>query len=251
MSDPVPMHDGVRVALVGLGRMGQAIDALAASRACTVVARLDGACMARGITAADLRGAHVAIEFTTPDAAADNIDRLLGLRCPVVSGTTGWSTPQATLDALVRRHQCAALWAPNFSVGVQLFLGVLEDAARRLRAVPGFDMHLVETHHTAKRDAPSGTALALVQAIERAAQRVVPITSVRVGHVPGTHEVVADAPFEQLRFTHEARDRRVFADGALLAARWLAAGRAPAVYALRDVLDVDAPSPFTDSPTGA
>lgn len=226
----------VRVALVGMGRMGQAIDALAADRGCDVVARLDARAMRGGLHREMLGGADVAIEFTTPDAALSNVRALLEVGCPVVIGTTGWTSQIDALTADVERARCAALWAPNFSVGVQLFLGILEDAARRLRDVHGFDLHLVETHHTAKRDAPSGTAIALADRVRDGSARDVPITSVRVGSVPGTHELVVDAPFEQLRLTHEARDRRVFADGALTAARWLASGRAPALYTMRDVI---------------
>lgn len=236
------MSAPVKVALVGMGRMGRALDALAPERGCEVVARLDAPEMARGITAADLGGADVAIEFTTPEAALANAESLLSLACPVVIGTTGWNAHAARLEAAVAAHQCAALWAPNFSLGVQLFLAIAEDAARRAREVVGFDCHVVETHHTAKKDAPSGTGIAIAERLAFGLGHDVPITSVRVGAVPGTHEVILDAPFEQIRLVHEARDRRVFADGALAAARWLATRRPPAVYTMRDVLLGDAPT---------
>lgn len=236
------MTPPVKVALVGMGRMGRALDALAAERGCEVVARLDAAEMARGLTVTDLGGASVAIEFTTPETAIPNAKVLLALGCPVVIGTTGWKGQLPELETAVASSRCAALWAPNFSLGVQLFLAIAEDAARRLREVAGFDVHVIETHHTAKLDAPSGTGIAIGERLEAGLARPVPITSVRVGSVPGTHEVVADAPFEQIRLVHEARDRRVFADGALAAARWLAAGRAPAVYTMRDVLTGSAPT---------
>lgn len=226
----------VRVALVGMGKMGRAIDALAVDRGCTIVARLDAPEMRRGLTAADLNGAQVAIEFTTPESALPNAMRLLALECPVVIGTTGWIAQLAQLEAAAATHQCAALWSPNFSVGVQLFLQIAEDAARRAREVLGFDAHIVETHHTAKKDAPSGTGIAIAERVEAGLGRAVPISSVRVGSVPGTHEIILDAPFEQIRLVHEARDRRVFADGALAAARWLATARPGAVYTMRDVL---------------
>lgn len=226
----------VRVALVGMGKMGRALDALAVDRGCTIVARLDAPEMRRGLTAADLNGAQVAIEFTTPESALPNAMRLLALECPVVIGTTGWIAQLAQLEAAVATHQCAALWSPNFSVGVQLFLQIAEDAARRSREVLGFDAHIVETHHTAKKDAPSGTGIAIAERVEAGLGRAVPISSVRVGSVPGTHEIILDAPFEQIRLVHEARDRRVFADGALAAARWLAAAKPGAVYSMRDVL---------------
>jgi len=226
----------VRVALVGMGRMGQAIDALAATRGCEIVARLDTADMSPGITREALGGAQVAIEFTTPESAVQNAIALLAAGCPVVIGTTGWSAQMDALQNAVREQQCAALWSPNFSIGVQLFLGIAEDTARRLRALAGFDVHVVETHHAAKKDAPSGTGLAIVERLQGQLEADVPITSVRTGFVPGTHEVIIDAPFEQIRLVHEARDRRVFADGALAAAIWLAAPRAAALYSMRDVL---------------
>jgi 4-hydroxy-tetrahydrodipicolinate reductase len=112
-------------------------------------------------------------------------------------------------------------WAPNFSLGVAVLSAAIEAATAALRGAPGFDVHLLETHHAAKKDRPSGTAASLGRIAERGLGREVPITSVRTGHVPGTHELVMDAPFEQLRLVHEARDRRVFADGAISAAAWL------------------------------
>lgn len=230
----------VRVALVGMGRMGRALDALAVERGCEIVARLDAPEMARGISAADLQGAQVAIDFTTPESALANALALLGLGCPVVIGTTGWGDSLPLLAAAIDTHRCAALWSPNFSLGVQLFLSIAEDAARRARDVLGFDVHVVETHHSAKIDAPSGTGIAIGERLEAGLGRPVPITSVRVGSVPGTHEVILDAPFEQIILRHEARDRRVFADGALAAARWLAASRPPALYTMRDVLSSSA-----------
>ena len=226
----------MRVALIGMGRMGRALDALAPERGCEIVARLDAAEMAHGVTAGDLHGAQVAIEFTTPESSVRNAIALLQLGCPVVIGTTGWSAQLPVIEAAAHTAQCAVLWSPNFSIGVQLFLAIAEDAATRARQVSGFDAHVVETHHIAKLDAPSGTGIAIAERLRAGLERDVPITSVRTGSVPGTHEIIFDAPFEQIRLVHEARDRRVFADGALTAARWLAAARAPRVYTMRDVL---------------
>jgi 4-hydroxy-tetrahydrodipicolinate reductase len=232
----------VRVALVGMGRMGRALDALAPERGCEVVARLDVQEMAAGITAAQLNGAQVAIEFTTPESALGNAAALLALGCPVVIGTTGWNAHLSQLEQAVDAHRTAALWSPNFSVGVQLFLAIADEAARRVRELTGFDVHVIETHHTAKKDAPSGTGIAIAQRLEAGLGHTVPITSVRVGAVPGTHEIVLDAAFEQIRLVHDARDRRVFADGALAAARWLSAQSTPSVYTMRDLLSASSPS---------
>jgi 4-hydroxy-tetrahydrodipicolinate reductase len=126
------------------------------------------------------------------------------------------------------------LTAPNFSVGVAVFDRVVSEAARLFGQLDGFDAHLVETHHAAKKDAPSGTAGALARTASDALRRKIPVTSIRTGHVPGTHELIFDAPFEQVRLVHEARDRRVFAEGALIAARWLVGRRG--VFTMQDVL---------------
>ena len=230
------MSTPVRVALVGMGRMGQALDALAPERGLEVVARLDVSEMQRGLTKDDLHGAQVAIEFTGPESAVANASACLALSCPVVVGTTGWLERRGELEEAVRTSNCPALWSPNFSLGVQLFLAIAEDAGRRLRGADGFDGHIIETHHAAKQDAPSGTGLALAERVKQGLGRDVPITSVRVGKVPGTHEVIFDAAFEQIHLVHEARDRRVFADGALTAARWLAADRPAALYTMQDVI---------------
>ena len=230
------MSSRTRVALVGMGRMGNAIDALASQRDVDIVARLGAEQMKAGIDRDALNGAEVAIEFSVPEHALENSIRLLGLGCPVVIGTTGWKERLPELENGVQTSGCPALWSPNFSVGVQLFLQLAEQAGLLMKEAPGFDAHIVETHHAAKADAPSGTAIAIGERLSAGSRSHVPISSVRVGSVPGTHEVVFDAPFEQIRLVHEARDRRVFADGALLAARWLAAGRTPALYTMRDVL---------------
>lgn len=226
----------VRVALVGMGRMGRALDALASERGCEVVARLDAPEMQAGLDRAQLNGAQVAIEFTTPETALPNTDALLALGCPVVVGTTGWNAELPRLEALVAQHGTAALWSPNFSLGVQLFLAIAEDAGRRLAGLDGFDCHVVETHHTAKKDAPSGTGIAIAERLADGLGHQVPISSIRVGAVPGTHDIVIDAAFEQIVLRHEARDRRVFADGALSAARWLARQQDARVFTMRDVL---------------
>ena len=208
-----------RLALVGMGRMGRALAALAPERGCEVVAALDAGA---GITRESLGGADVAIEFTVPDAAAANVVACAAAGCPVVSGTTGWASALPAARDEVARLGGALLWAANFSVGVNLFAEVARRAGALLAAGGGFDVHLTEVHHAAKRDAPSGTAVLLADAVAAAAGRAVPVTSVRVGAVPGTHTLTFDAPFEQITLEHLARDRRVFADGALLAARWLA-----------------------------
>jgi 4-hydroxy-tetrahydrodipicolinate reductase len=219
------------LAIVGLGRMGHAVDALATSHGWPVRARIG---RGQPITRASLAGAVVAIEFTTGDTAAAHVRACVAAGCAVVVGTTGWYDALPSLRAEIEQSGGAMLWAPNFSAGA-LAMGLASAAAARaLRAAGGFDPHLVETHHAAKIDAPSGTARAVAGAVGEALGCVVPVTSIRVGHVPGEHEMIFDGPFEQLRVHHIVRDRRVFADGALAAARWLAGRRG--VFTMDDVL---------------
>ena len=219
-----------RIALIGYGKMGRALRTMAVERGWTVtgvVERNQG-----GLSA--LAGADVAIEFTTPAAAIDNVRLAIEAGTPIVVGTTGWYDQLPSIAAEVEARNGAMLWAPNFSLGALILRHLVEDAARRLRDVPEIDARIVETHHAAKRDAPSGTAIAVAAAGEAAFGRPIPITSIRLGNVPGTHEAVFDAPFEQIRLEHTVRDRRVFAAGALLAAEWLIGRRG--VYTLDDVL---------------
>jgi 4-hydroxy-tetrahydrodipicolinate reductase len=228
----------LRIALVGYGKMGRAVEQVAAARGHTISAVI-ARDSARPFSRESLGGADVAIEFSVPDAAVPNAIACLRAGVPVVLGTTGWTPALAALTHEVEMAQGALLWAPNFSIGVQLFSDLVDRLGRLAPERHGFAAHLIETHHAAKRDAPSGTAAMLARAYADAAGSALPVTSVRVGHVPGRHEVVLDGPYEQLRLIHDARDRRVFADGAVTAAEWLAQHGRRGVFTLRDVLGDD------------
>jgi 4-hydroxy-tetrahydrodipicolinate reductase len=219
--------------------MGRAVEQLAGERGFAVVARL-GKDVA--VTRASLGDAAVAIEFTEPGSAAANVRACVHAGCPAVVGTTGWYAELPIVREYVEKHDGALLYAPNFSLGVAVFRRLVADAARRFAALPGFDAHLLEIHHAAKRDAPSGTAALLAEEAGKARGATVPVTSVRTGSVPGTHELLFDAAFEQVRLVHEARDRRVFAEGALAAARWLI-GR-HGIFTMEDVIGTsESPNP--------
>jgi 4-hydroxy-tetrahydrodipicolinate reductase len=192
------------------------------------------------LTTQRLAGADVAFEFTRPDRAAENLLQLAALRVPTVTGTTGWLGRLSDVTRAVATHRTALLHSPNFSVGVQLYLRAARDLARRFAGRPEFAGYVVETHHAAKRDAPSGTGLALQTALRSAdVERDFPITSVRAGHAPGTHELRYDTPLETIRLCHEARGRQAFANGALTAAEWLA-GR-EGVFTFEQMLFGEAP----------
>ena len=226
----------MKIALIGDGKMAKAIGPLAAERGHTVTTMVgatdnrDGS----GITVEKLGHPDLAIEFTEPSAAVGNVLACARAGLPVVVGTTGWYNELDTVIAEVQRAGSSMFWAPNFSLGIAVLSAAIEAATSALRDVSSFDVHLVETHHAAKKDRPSGTAASLAEIATRHMGREVPITSVRTGSVPGTHELVIDAAFEQLRLVHEARDRRVFADGAISAAEWLLGRKG--VFTMRDML---------------
>ncbi len=225
-----------RIAIIGDGQMGRAVESLARSKGWDVTAVIgeNANSAGGGINKDSLKGAEVAIEFTQPDAAEPNIRACLEAGCAIVVGTTGWHDALPALTKLAQQQNGALLWSANFSTGVNIFLEIARRAAELMRTSAEFDAHIVETHHTRKKDAPSGTAIAIERVAREALGREVPVTSVRTGAVPGVHELIFDAPFEQIQIIHSARDRQVFADGALRAAEWLI-GR-QGVFTMRDVL---------------
>jgi 4-hydroxy-tetrahydrodipicolinate reductase len=214
----------MRLALIGRGRMARAVERLAVERGHTIATVIGSGenAAAAAITAERMAGIELAIEFTRPDAAFANLAALARLRIPTVTGTTGWLDQLPDLSRLVAEHRSALLYAANFSVGVQLFLRAAMQLARTMRGRDIFDGFVSESHHAAKHDAPSGTALALATALRRSdAERSYPVSSLRGGHDVGTHRVTYDAPFETIQLEHQARNRDVFAAGALAAAEWL------------------------------
>jgi len=232
----------MRLAIVGTGRMARVIAEEASARGHEIALRLGRAENpgGAGIIPERFEKVDAALEFTRPDAAVANLERLIGIGVPVVTGTTGWFDRLPQIEALVRERGGALLYAPNFSIGVQIFLRAARELAHRLQGRPGFDAAIVERHHRGKLDAPSGTALAL-QALLRECDRGrdYPITSVRTGWVPGTHALEVDAAHETIALTHTARHPAVFASGAVLAAEWLVGRRG--VFTFEQALFGDEP----------
>jgi 4-hydroxy-tetrahydrodipicolinate reductase len=218
----------MRIAIIGAGRMAEAIRGEAGANGDVVVTSItreeNGS--ARALTAERLAGVDVVFEFTTPDAVVSNLRALQPLGVAVVCGTTGWDTERADVEAAWADGPGALLAASNFAIGVHLLLRAARELASAARGQVAFDGFLHERHHAAKRDAPSGTGLRLQEAVRAVdPARDWPITSVRAGAIPGEHELVLDAPYETITLRHEARDRRVFAAGALTAGRWLVGRR--------------------------
>jgi 4-hydroxy-tetrahydrodipicolinate reductase len=214
----------MRIAIIGNGKMGKAVAALAAERGHTIHTVVTGLENPGGkaLTAERLTGADVAVEFTRPDAVVRNLERLIELGIPTVTGTTGWNESLAKVQELVRERSGALLHAVNFSVGVQLFFRAARDLARSFRGRSEFVVGIQEQHHKSKVDAPSGTALLLQRQLwDDEPGRSFPITSVRDGEALGTHTLSYAAPHETVTLSHVARSRDVFAVGALSAAEWL------------------------------
>ena len=217
-------RQSLRILLVGYGRMGRLVDSLSASYACDVAGRLDEVSNAAGAALAPgaWPGVAVAVDFSHADAVVDNLPRLAALGISVVVGTTGWQAHEARLRAMAAAAGIGVVAAPNFSLGVALFQAVVEQAAQRFAGHGDYGAWIHELHHAAKRDAPSGTALALRGAMERAGYpHAIDMASSRAGSVPGTHTVGFDGPSETVTLTHTVRDRSTFAHGALTAARWV------------------------------
>jgi 4-hydroxy-tetrahydrodipicolinate reductase len=232
-----PSTPRLRVLLVGYGRMGRLVDALAGSYGCDIAGRFDEANNSggTGIDAIAAGSVDVAIDFSFAEAVPANFERLARLGVSVVVGTTGWQGDEPRLRRIAAAAGVGVVAAPNFSVGVALFAALVESSGALFSTQPVYGAWIHEAHHAAKRDAPSGTALALRHALERAGcSRGIDIASTRVGHVPGTHTVGFDGPSETVTLTHTVRDRSTFAHGALAAARWIH-GR-QGWFGMRDVL---------------
>lgn len=230
----------MRLLLIGYGRMGKAVDRLSTSYGCTVAGRLDvdNNVGGSGITAAAVDGVDVAVDFSIPDAVAENLPRLAAHGVNLVVGTTGWQAHEPEMRRVAADAGIGVVAAANFSLGVNLFLALTERAAELFADRPEFGAYIHELHHAAKVDAPSGTALAMRNAMTgRGYPSRIDMASSRAGSAPGTHTVAFDGPVESIALTHTARDRDTFARGALEAARWVQ-GR-QGWFSMRDVLGLD------------
>ncbi|MEO7273859.1 MAG: dihydrodipicolinate reductase C-terminal domain-containing protein [Vicinamibacterales bacterium] len=220
-----------RILLLGRGRMGQLIESLGPEYGFTVAGYVDIDNADRD----DWPEADVAIDFSVPDAVPINFPKLAARRLDIVLGTTGWAAHEAALRASADRHGIGVVAAPNFALGVNLFNAIVARAAEVLAPHGELGAWLHELHHAAKVDAPSGTALALLQTMRDAGYTApVDVSSTRAGAIPGTHTIGFDGGGETITLTHTARDRSIFARGALEAARWVDGRRG--WFTMRDVV---------------
>jgi 4-hydroxy-tetrahydrodipicolinate reductase len=222
----------VRLLLIGHGRMGRLVETLAPEYGFEVVGAVG-----RANAGAPWPDAAVAIDFSTAEAVPAVFEKLAPRGTPLVIGTTGWQAREQEMRDAAARHGVGVVAAPNFAIGVNLFLALVERSGALMAGQPAFGAWIHELHHAAKKDAPSGTALAMERALRQGGYKaVVPIASTRAGAIPGTHTLGFDSASETITITHSARDRAAFARGALEAARWIQGKRG--WFTMRDVLGV-------------
>jgi 4-hydroxy-tetrahydrodipicolinate reductase len=215
----------VKVALAGYGRMGQAVEELATAKGVDVVARFTHGrpLRADAATRQVLGQGTVVVDFSAPEAVADTARAAAELSLPLVIGTTGWQDRLTEVREVVEGAGIGAVWGANFSLGVNVLYRLAERAAQILSAVDGYDPFIFDWHHRLKKDSPSGTALELRRRMaQHYGEREVPVACQRAGYVPSVHAVGFDSAADTLYLEHRARNRQGLAEGALLAARWIA-----------------------------
>jgi 4-hydroxy-tetrahydrodipicolinate reductase len=208
----------MKIALLGYGKMGQMVEEAAWRNSIEVVCVIDPAGGSRG----ELADAQVCMDFTEPRAVIENIKMAAAAQVSLVVGTTGWYDRVEEAQRIVEQSGIGFVYGSNFSVGVNLMFKIAEHAARLFSRFPSHDAFIEEAHHKFKKDAPSGTAIFLKRIVEQAYGQEAPTSSTRAGYIPGTHTVGFDSEADTLTITHTARNRAGFAEGALLAARWVA-----------------------------
>jgi 4-hydroxy-tetrahydrodipicolinate reductase len=233
MTNPPPGRR--RVLLLGRGRMGRLVESLSGEYGFDVAGCVDRKNASRS---AEWPDADVAIDFSSADAVPANFHALAARGYDVVIGTTGWAAHEAAIRHEAEMRGIGVVAAPNFALGVSLFGAIVARAAELMARRAEFGAWVHELHHSAKRDAPSGTALALMEIMRGSGYRAsIDVSSSRAGTIPGTHTVGFDGGGETITLTHTARDRSIFARGALEAARWVHGRRG--WFTMEDVLGIE------------
>ncbi len=231
----------MKVLLVGYGKMGKAIEEILIERGHTVVGKIN-----HKPETEDLEDTEVAIEFSKPEVAFDNVKVLVENQIPAISGTTGWTNRLDEIIKLISEKNCAFLYASNFSLGVNLFFELNDHLSKLMSKYSDYKIEIEEVHHTQKLDKPSGTAITLANQIientnlknwesdQKSSEDILPIFSVRTDNVPGTHTVSYCSEIDDIDITHTAHSRKGFALGAVLAAEWICGKKG--YFTMKDVL---------------
>ena len=232
----------MKIALLGYGKMGKVIERIALERGHEIVLKKDEFNSYDGLSTAD-----VAIDFSIPTAAVDNISNCFHANVPVVSGTTGWLEHYDKMTALCTEKNGGFISSSNFSLGVNIFFELNEYLAKIMAQFDSYKVSMEEIHHTQKLDAPSGTAISLAKGViensnysnwtlDEAKNNEIHIEAKRIGEVPGTHTVTYDSVVDSIELKHTAHNREGFALGAVIAAEWLAGKTG--IYSMKDVLNL-------------
>ena len=234
----------MKIALLGYGRMGKAIEQIAIERGHTIVAKID-----KTENQGNLSEADVAINFSVPDAAVANIKAAMEKQIPVVCGTTGWLEHLKGVEAYCTQHKSAFIYASNFSVGVNLFFKVNTILAKLMHPHKSYIPQMKEIHHIHKLDAPSGTAITLAEGVfeeskytdwsidETKGDTILPIIVERKEEVPGTHSIEYKSVVDSISIQHEAHSRQGFALGAVIASEWIQDKKG--IFTMNDVLNIN------------
>jgi len=232
----------MKIALLGYGRMGKEIEKIALSRGHEIVIR-------KNIDSIiDINLADVAIDFSVPTSAYDNITDCINNKVPVISGTTGWLDKYEDAVALCKEKNSAFIYASNFSLGVNIFFELNKQLAKMMSSLDDYNISMEEIHHTKKLDAPSGTAITLAEGIienssknnwelgDKTSEENIPIVAKRIPDVPGTHTVWYNSEVDSIEIKHTAHSRKGFALGAVVAAEWILNKKG--VFTMKDVLNI-------------
>ena len=233
----------MKIALLGYGKMGQVIERIALERGHEIVLKKDETNTFEGLLDAD-----VAIDFSVPTAAVDNISSCFDANVPVISGTTGWLEHYDAVVALCNEKKGAFISSSNFSLGVNLFFELNEYLAKIMSKFDSYTVEMEEIHHTQKLDAPSGTAISLAKGViknssytnwtlDHPKKDQIHIETKRIGTVPGTHTVTYNSAVDEIEIKHTAHNREGFALGAVIAAEWIIGKKG--VFTMKDVLELD------------
>ncbi|OIQ23032.1 4-hydroxy-tetrahydrodipicolinate reductase [Lacinutrix sp. MedPE-SW] len=232
----------MKIALLGYGKMGKTIETIAIHRGHEIVLKTSTS------PSQELKNADVAIDFSIPSAAVNNISQALNNNIPVISGTTGWLDDFNTIETLCQEKNGAFIYASNFSLGVNIFFELNRTLAKMMSNLADYNVDIEEIHHTQKLDAPSGTAISLANDIvenhkdynnwelDGDAKSVLPITAKRIENVPGTHTINYTSEVDTITIEHTAHSRQGFALGAVIAAEWIIGKKG--IFTMKDVLNI-------------
>jgi 4-hydroxy-tetrahydrodipicolinate reductase len=244
----------MKISIIGYGKMGHAVEAMAKSQSIGIASIIDPSgegSTHKAINGASLKGADVAIDFTTPGSVLENIERVSSLGKNIVVGTTGWYKDLENAKKIIKKSGTGMVYSPNFSIGVNLFFRIVSEASSMMNRFPMYDPFVYEIHHRQKTDAPGGTAKVLgdivIKNIDRKkrmafdridgrkiAEDELHVASIRAGYIPGTHVVGFDGEADTIELKHTARSRSGFAEGAILASKWINGKKG--FYTLEDII---------------